>query len=47
MSVLSECMPVLFLTSGVQNVEQTCLAIDDHLFAIRVFNSRIVFVNET
>lgn len=37
---------IFLLTGCVQNVQQTRLAIDDHLFAVGIFDGWIVFVNE-
>ena len=38
--------PVLLLSGGVQYIEKTCLAVDHHLFPIRVLYSRVVFINK-
>lgn len=39
-------LPVLLLTSRIQNIEQRYFLVNDTLFSVRVFDSRIVFVNE-
>lgn len=38
---------VLFLASRVEHLEHAALAIDDDLFAIRVFNRRIILRDES
>lgn len=38
--------PVFFLSSSIKNVQQTCLSINYNLFSIRVFNCRVILVNE-
>lgn len=40
-------IPIFFLTSSIENIKKTSFIIDDHLFSIRIFNRRIVFIDKT
>lgn len=39
-------LPVLFLTSGIKDVEQCNLIVNDALLAVRVLNGWVVLVDE-
>jgi len=43
--LLAHCS-IFFLTCCVQNVQQSDLFVDQALLAIRVFDSRIILINE-
>ncbi len=37
---------VLFLSSGIENVQQASFLINGHLFSVRILNGRVVLVDK-